>query len=895
MYWQYTPYVIPLGVATILCAAAALYAWRRRPSPGALPASLLLSAVAVWLVALGLEMSRTDLPAKIIWTHIEYIGVVAVPAFWTIFVLQYTDRQEWLAHGRVALLAIEPALILSLIWTNELHHLFWPTISLDTSGTFVAWSATHGVLYWVHVAYSYGLILFSTVLLARSLVRSPQLYREQIVALLGGAIMPLATNVVYLSGLNPWPSLELTPFAFTLTGLSWAWALSRFRLLDIVPVARDAIVESMGDGLIVLDVQGRIVDINPAAERIIGRGAAEVVGRPAEQALAARVDLIERYRDIWDTQDELVLGEKGQQRTFDLRISPLHDRRGRLTGRLVALRDVSDRKHMEAVVQESQVQHRVLLDSIQSPVLALKEDMTILYCNDAYAAFVGRPVAEMEGQNLLALFPQFEHSQSYAAYRSVLETAEPREIEGRQGDSVLRDWIYRTPWGILSISEDITQRKRAEESLERERRAFRLIAEAAVLATDAPDLCQRVLAGLVDTLHFDMGTIRLYDPQTQTLQPAAIVGFDKGEGRPKVHPQTLDDPRGTAALVARTHQAIFAPDVAAHEISQTHQERIAELGMGSLIGWPILGAGHELLGVMQLMAHTPRAIPSQQRTFFATVAGLFATALERKWAEASLRVAKEAAEAANRAKSTFLTNMSHELRTPLSAIIGYSELLQEEVPELDVERIIADLETIRTAGRQLLTIVNDVLDLARIEAGRIELRLETFDILAIVQEAVDTTRPLAEKNQNALDVQVPADIGSMHADWGRLRQVLLNLLSNAAKFTDHGTITLTVTREPGPVVADGAIDDGWVCFQVTDTGIGITPSQMARLFQPFAQADATTTRTYGGTGLGLVISQRFCQMMGGGITLESTPDQGSTFTVRLPASVTAIQAVSEHY
>ena len=165
MYWQYTPYVIPLGAAVLLCAIAAFYAWRRRPAPGALPAALLLLAVAVWLVALGLEMSRTDRLAKIIFTYIEYIGIVVVPAFWTVFVLEYTGRQEWLARGRVALLAIEPAIILPLIWTNEFHHLFWPTISLEDSGTFVAWVATHGALYWVQIAYSYSLILFVTALL----------------------------------------------------------------------------------------------------------------------------------------------------------------------------------------------------------------------------------------------------------------------------------------------------------------------------------------------------------------------------------------------------------------------------------------------------------------------------------------------------------------------------------------------------------------------------------------------------------------------------------------------------------------------------------------------------------------------------------------------------------
>ena len=235
---------------------------------------------------------------------------------------------------------------------------------------------------------------------------------------------------------------------------------------------------------------------------------------------------------------------------------------------------------------------------------------------------------------------------------------------------------------------------------------------------------------------------------------------------------------------------------------------------------------------------------------------------------------------ASRLKSQFLANVSHELRTPLNAIMGYSEMLMEDAAELGAEEFVADLEKINTSGKHLLELINTLLDISKIEAGKMDLHLETFSVAGMIKEVTAVIRPLAQKNSNRFEVQCGDDAAAMYADLTKVRQVLFNLLSNACRFTERGTVAMDVVRER-------LAGTDWLLFRVRDTGIGMTPAQMSRLFQEFSQADAATTRNYGGTGLGLALSRRLCRMMGGDIDVASKVGEGSVFTVRLPAEVVA--------
>ncbi|MCK5877280.1 MAG: HAMP domain-containing histidine kinase, partial [Candidatus Marithrix sp.] len=242
--------------------------------------------------------------------------------------------------------------------------------------------------------------------------------------------------------------------------------------------------------------------------------------------------------------------------------------------------------------------------------------------------------------------------------------------------------------------------------------------------------------------------------------------------------------------------------------------------------------------------------------------------------EESQRACEEA-EKANKAKSIFVANMTHELRTPLNAIIGYSEMLQEEAEDMQPEEFVPDLEKIASAGRHLLALINDVLDFSKVEAGKMELYLESFQVDKMIAEVAAMIQPAINKNNNELIVNHGADLGTMNSDVTKIRQCLFNLLSNSSKFTETGKINLTAKRETKN-------DEDWLIFQVSDTGIGMTHDQIGKVFQAFTQADSSTTRKYGGTGLGLVITRQFCLMMGGNINVTSKFGEGAVFTIELP-------------
>jgi signal transduction histidine kinase/CheY-like chemotaxis protein len=433
-----------------------------------------------------------------------------------------------------------------------------------------------------------------------------------------------------------------------------------------------------------------------------------------------------------------------------------------------------------------------------------------------------------------------------------------------------------------NLEQKVEERTRELSKALEELKALGEIGQAVSSTLDLQMVLATIVTRAVELAGADGGVIYEYDEGTQEFRLRAAHRMEE-ELVQVLQAAPIRLGEGATGRAAATRAPVEVPDILdERHLSATRiRTALAGLGYRSVLAVPLL-LEQRIMGTLTVWRREAGNFAPEVVNLLQTLAAQSVLAIQNARLFREIDEKGRQLEIASRHKSQFLANMSHELRTPMNAIIGVTEMLLEDAKALGQEDQIEPHERILRAGKHLLALINDILDLSKIEAGKMELHLESFAVTPLVEEVVTTIRPLAEKNGNRLVLECPADLGTMRADVTRVRQALLNLASNASKFTERGLITVAVARRR---------EEGgdWVTFAVSDTGIGMTGDQMARLFEEFTQADASTTRKYGGTGLGLAISRRFCRMMGGDITVESAPGAGSTFTIRLPAEVKAAE------
>jgi signal transduction histidine kinase/CheY-like chemotaxis protein len=458
-----------------------------------------------------------------------------------------------------------------------------------------------------------------------------------------------------------------------------------------------------------------------------------------------------------------------------------------------------------------------------------------------------------------------------------------RDLDGMRGSikglvGQLRESKEKLEEHNRTLEQRVEDRTRKLSDALNELRALNEVGQAVSSTLDLPTVLTSIVSHGVQLSGTDAGAIYEYDESTENFHLTASHQMEAElVGALRANPIRFG--AGTVGKAAASRAPVEVVDILDEPDLGASQVRplLRQLGYRSLLAIPLLREG-QAMGGLSVYRRDAGRFSSEVVNLLQTLATQSVLAIQNARLFREIEDKSQQLQIANQHKSDFLANMSHELRTPLNAIIGYSEMLEEEAGDLRQDAFVPDLQKIHGAGKHLLSLINNVLDLSKIEAGKMDLYLEDFAIAPMVQEITATVKPLIEKNANRLQIHCADGLGSMRSDLTKVRQTLFNLLSNACKFTEQGTITLEVDRE-------SVNGDEWINFSVRDSGIGMSPEQTLKLFQAFTQADTSTTRKYGGTGLGLAISQKFCQMMGGEITVESVLGQGSRFTVRIPADV----------
>ena len=554
MHFQYSPYVLPLIAAAIASGWVAVYAWtNRRASGGALALAWLALAITEWAVGYVLEIAGADLLTKMMWGKVQYIGIAAVPVFWLVFAINRTYQSRQVAYRTALLIGLLPIITMILVFTNESHGLIWSDVglyvadSVNFAESFTVLDVTYGPWFWIHSVYSYSLLLLGTVLIVRSLGRMRGLYRGQAVALLIGVAAPWLGNALYLLGLSPIPHLDLTPFAFALTSVAMAWGIFGVQLINMAPLARDVVVDEMQDAMIVLDVEGRVTDMNPAAERLVGRDIAHAIDKPTAEALdagphvgrphvgqhhVAWPHVIAKYKhfslseaeDEGQMVDEMAIGEEKNQRWYEIRILPLKNRRQRLIGRALIIRDITDRRKLDE-------QLRQLSRAVEaSPVSIVITDVEgrIEYVNPKFTQVTGYTFAEALGQNPRILKTDQTSPEVHVELWDTL--TQGQEWRGEFCNRRKNGDIY---WEFASISpitdasgtithyvgvkEDITARKQAEADLRR----YTAELEASNAELDA--FAHTVAHDLKNPLTTLLGFSMLTETQYQRLDAERVI------------------------------------------------------------------------------------------------------------------------------------------------------------------------------------------------------------------------------------------------------------------------------------------------------------------------------------------------------------------------------------
>jgi signal transduction histidine kinase/PAS domain-containing protein len=846
MTFEYSPYVLPLIVAAFISIIVAVYTWMHRSSNGAYALFLMAVAIFEWTFAYALEIAGINLETKYFWGVVQYFGIAFVPYSWFVFSISYSNLTKLLSRRFLFLTGLIPFITLLLAATTKWHGMIWSGYAIQRNGSFSAIKAVYGLWFWVHFGYSYLVLLAGTALLIRALWRKQGMYRGQIIAMLIGVLAPWFGNALYLTGNSPIPNLDLTPFAFTITVASLAWAIFGFRLMDIAPLARDRVLDAMSDGVIILNPRDNVVDINQSAAQMIGVLVPNAIGKSADEIFQPWTHLVEQVRANLKIEDEISVGEGEARRSYEVRVSPLKDQYGQVTGRMVMLRaaggdeipqprfaaheptsrplDEENRAEIPPSAASNlaeffmpRLRPDIPLDSRYSPAWSrtLERIFTLVLRIIAFLGLIAA-VLVLPGMNL-----QFAYLVSTIAIIVIFW--------------MLALWrtlklSLRTTVFVLSLyGLAITEMYNYGYSVE----AFIYFVAIAVFGA----LFDELRGGLA-TLFISLAVMATFGAliAQRIYHPVGVIGTE-------VTPEDVG--RVFSSLIAYT--AVTASLISFITVLLRSLNRAWQTETQTL---NLLQQERDLLE-QRVQERTQKLHESNE----------------------SLLLARDQALEASRLKSHLLARVSHELRTPLGSVLGYAELVEGNVYGEITDEQKDVMGKIIESTNYLTGIVNDLLDTAQIETKGLSLKMDFFSPEVLLKQVNERMAVLARNKGLTFETSLIQPFPEkLYGDEKRIQQILDNLCSNSVKFTRSGGVTVRL-YQPAP--------HQWR-MEVADTGVGIPKEAQQDIYVPFHQLSSKITHDNRGTGLGLSIVKQIVEIMGGTIELNSKVNQSSIFTVTLP-------------
>ena len=902
MQFHYTPYILPLIASSIIGGFVAFCVLRRHvTASGGMALVILALASAEWSLGYALEIASTDLPTKIFWGKSQYIGIVTVPLLWIIFAYSYSTKGTRMTPRVVSLLSIVPLLTLILAFTTEYHGLIWADFQIQTVGAFSALEVTHGFWFWIYWIYSNTLLLFGTIFVLRSFNRTKGLFRRQNVILLVAVLTPWVGNVLYVAGLSPIPNLDITPFAFTISVAVFTWGIFSFQLVNLAPVARDLVVDKMPDGMIVLDEQGRIVDINPAVQRALGLSASQAIGRRAKDVFSAWPALVERYENMLEAQDEIVFGEGELRIWYELRMSPLFGSGERLLGRVVTVRNVTGKKQTEEALRLSEEKYRNIYENVADVIYETDNQGNLTSISPSIEKRGGYRPEELIGRSVTEFFVFPEQYADLDAL--MIQNGSVNDFEAllRKKDgsstfvSITSHIIFDAKGqGIATegVLRDMTERKQAEERIrqmnaELERRVDERTSQLQESNTYLTALIETSIA-LNESLDLNEVLDRIL-VQVQKLIPARALNvmFVEGEhvrivrhigyqGLEKIE-QSVRELRfpiswPTFHQMYTTRKGIYISDTARDTRWQTIQG--AEWAR-SFIGVPLV-ISDETIGFLNAGHSEPNHFDAKHCFMLESLAHHAAIAIQNARLLDELKKALEKEQGMRNqlvqadklaALGKMVSVIAHEINNPIQTVKNTLYLLEDQIAPGSPA-----IEYLRMASTEASRISDLVAQLRGVYSSG-STAIVPVNISALLMEVHDLLTAPLRKNQVEWCQIDGSPSYIVLGVRNNLKQVFINLCLNAieAMEVNQGG-RITVNLHPSQ-------DGQRLGVDFHNTGPLIGDEILPYVFDPFF----TTKKN--GTGLGLSISYDIIRQHQGEIFAESTSEKGVTFTVWLPLAI----------